>query len=98
MWISRYVTNLEGVTLMFAGAWCGQLGVGGWILMGLFWASFLGLVLWAVNRLFGPARTAEGLDSLGGDTDDLDLRLERGELDISEYQTLREELVSSVRH
>ncbi len=95
MWVSRYVTKLEGVTLMFVGAWCGQLGVGGWILMGLFWATFLGLVLWAVSRLFGPARIAKGF---GGDTDDLDLRLERGELDIAEYQRLRAELVSSVRH
>ena len=100
LWVSRYVTKLEGVSLMLVGAWCGQLGVGGWILMGLFWATFLGLVLWAVSRLFGPARMTEGLhaDGLGGDTDDLDLRLERGELDISEYQRLRAELVSSVRN
>ena len=85
--------------MMFAGAWCGQLGVGGWILMGLFWATFLGLVLWAVSRLFGPAQMAEGLDadSLGADTGDLDLRLERGELDISEYESLRAERVWSGR-
>lgn len=90
----------EGVILMFAGAWCGQLGVGGWILMGLFWATYLGLVLWAVSRLFRPARRAEGFDagSLCGDTGDLDLRLERGELDVSEYRRLREKFASSVRH
>ena len=86
---------------MFAGGWCGQSGVGGWILMGLFWATFLGLVLWAVNRLFGPTRRTEALDadteSLGADTGDLDLRFERGELDISEYQRLRQEVVSPVR-
>ncbi len=86
--------------LMFANAWCGQLGVGGWVLMGLFWATFLGLVLWAVSRLFGGDR---GAGDLGvdvhevDDVHDLDLRLARGELDMSEYQSLRKELSSSDR-
>jgi len=39
---------------MFLGPWCGQLGVGGWVLIGLFWATFVGLVLWAMSRLFAP--------------------------------------------
>jgi uncharacterized membrane protein len=83
---------------MFAGAWCGQLGVGGWVLMGLFWATFLGLVLWAVSRLFGSGRVAFSFD---GDkrevdeVDDLDLRLARGELDVTQYRTLRDEPTSS---
>jgi hypothetical protein len=46
---------------MILGAWCGQLGVGGWVLMGLFWATFVGLVLWALSRLFAPARQNEVL-------------------------------------
>jgi len=51
------IRNLEGVTSMFLGAWCGQMGVAGWILMGIFWVTFLGLVLWALSRLFaGPQR------------------------------------------
>lgn len=85
-----------------AGASCGQSGVGGWVLMGLFWVSFLGLVLWAVSMsLFAPARLADGLN--GGkrevdDAHDLDLRLARGPLQVSEYLTLREELISSKRH
>jgi uncharacterized membrane protein len=86
---------------MFAGLWCGQLGVGGWVLMGLFWVTFLGLVLWAVSRLFGRDRGGgtdvgdkRGVDDAG----DLDLRLARGELDVTEYRTLREELTSSRRH
>jgi uncharacterized membrane protein len=86
---------------MFAGAWCGQLGVGGWVLMGLFWATFLGLVLWAVSRLFGPGRVASGVDGDKREVDDvndLDLRLARGEQDISEYRALRAELTSSVLH
>jgi uncharacterized membrane protein len=86
---------------MFAGVWCGQLGVGGWALMGLFWATFLGLVLWAVSRLFGRdgrAGIGAGDQPVVDDADNLDLRLARGELDVAEYRTLREELTSSRRH
>lgn len=86
---------------MFAGAWCGQLGVGGWVLMGLFWATFLGLVLWAVSRLFGRDRGADcanGEEGAVDDADNLDLRLARGELDVTEYRTLRKGLTSSRRH
>ena len=86
---------------MFAGAWCGQLGVGGWVLMGLFWATFLGLVLWAVSRLFGSGRVAGGVDEdrhEAGNLDDLDLRLARGELEVTEYRTLHEELASIGLH
>jgi len=83
---------------MFAGAWCGQLGVGGWVLMSLFWATFLGLVLWAVSRLFRPGRVAGGVEREVDDVDDLDLRLARGELDVTKYRTLREELTSSRGH
>jgi uncharacterized membrane protein len=82
---------------MFASVWCGQLGVGGWVLMGLFWATFLGLVLWAVSRLFGRGREARGVDGDKRPVDDadiLDLRLARGELDGTDYRTLREELTS----
>jgi putative membrane protein len=86
---------------MFAGAWCGQLGVGGWVLMGLFWATFLGLVLWAVSRLFGSGRVAGGVEGDKrevDDVDDLDLRLARGELDVTQYRTLRDEPTSSRLH
>ena len=86
---------------MFAGAWCGQLGVGGWVLMGLFWATFLGLVLWAVSRLFGSGRVADGVDGDNhevADVNALDLRLARGELDVTQYRTLRDEPTSSRLH
>ena len=66
--------------------------MGGWVLMGLFWATFLGLVLWAVSRLFGRAGGRAGVDGAQrevSDADDLDLRLARGELDLSQYRTLR---------
>ena len=80
---------------MFPGAGCGQMSVGGWVLMGLFWATFLGLVLWALSRLFAPAQRDGGLHE---DAEDLDLRLARGQMDLSAYQTLREELAASGRH
>ena len=80
---------------MFPGAWCGHMGVGAWVLMGLFWATFLGLVLWALSRMFAPARVGGDLD---GDAEELDLRLARGEMDLLEYRTLREELTSSGPH
>ena len=86
---------------MFAGAWCGQLGVGGWVLMGLFWATFLGMVLWAVSRLFGSGRVAGSVDvdkREVDDVNDLDLRLARGELDVTQYRTLRDEPTSSPLH
>jgi uncharacterized membrane protein len=69
--------------------------------MGLFWATFLGLVLWAVSRLFGRDRGAgcvNGDEGVVDDADNLDLRLARGELDVTEYGTLREGLTSSRRH
>jgi putative membrane protein len=83
---------------MFVGAWCGQLGVGGWVLMGLFWATFVGLVLWAVSRLFGSGRVAGSVDGDKrevDDVDDTDLRLARGELDVTQYRALRDEPTSS---
>lgn len=79
---------------MFLGAWCGQMGVAGWILMGLFRVTFLGLVLWALSRLFAGLR----VDGVHEDVDDLDQQLARGQIDPSEYRTLREELTSSGRH
>lgn len=80
---------------MLLGAWCGQIGVAGWILMGLFWATFLGLVLWALSQLFAAPR---GDDRVHQDVDDLDKQLACGQIDPSEYRTLRDELTSSGRH
>ena len=81
---------------MFAGAWCGQLGVTGWVLMGLFWATFLGLVLWAVSRLFGSGRAGglEGDRCEADDVDELGPRLAGGELDVTEHRALRPEFAA----
>jgi len=76
---------------MIFGAWCGQLGVGGWILMGLFWATFVGLVLWALSRLFAPVRQD---DVVHESADDLDQRWAREQRDLCEYQAPREELTT----
>lgn len=89
---------------MIPGTWCGQLGVGGWVLMGLFWATFVGLVLWALSRLFAPVRKDEILHE---GADDLDQRWEHDQLDLSEHRTrgghltgsaLHEERTASTRH
>jgi putative membrane protein len=89
---------------MILGAWCGQLGVGGWVLMGLFWATFVGLMLWALSRLFAPVRKD---DVLHENADDLDQRWAREQMDLSDYQSprgdrltgsaLHEELTASTR-
>jgi hypothetical protein len=52
-----------------------------------------------VSRLFG--RVAGGVDEdrhEAGDLDDLDLRLARGELEVTEYRMLHEELASTGLH
>lgn len=73
---------------MFPGAWCGQMGLGGWVLIGIFWAAFLGLVLWASSQLFAPARGDGGMREAAAD---LDLRLARGQMGPSEIRARREE-------
>jgi hypothetical protein len=80
---------------MIGGAWCGQLGLVGWVLMGLFWASFLALVLWALSRMFAPVHRD---DILPEDADDQDQPWPRGQMDLCEHQTLHEELTASARH
>ena len=66
---------------MFLGAWCGQMSVGGWVLMGLLWVTFLGLVLWILSRLFVPPKSRGGLTA---DAEDLDRRSAAGPMDLSE--------------
>jgi|GEM_PF-808572 len=64
---------------MFPGAGCGPMSVGGWVVVGLFWVTFVGVVLWALSRLFPPSRGGGGPHE---DTDDLDLRLAREQMDL----------------
>lgn len=68
------------------GPWCAQMGASGWITMIAMWAALIGLVVWAVTRLFptgGPAADPRAL---------LDERLARGDIDADTYRSLRHEL------
>jgi hypothetical protein len=72
------MTKPEGVSSMFPGAGCGQISVGGWVMMGLLWAAFLALVLWALSRLFASAPRDRGLPEK---SDALGVRLAGGPVD-----------------
>ena len=67
------------------GLWCTQMGAGGWISMIVVWAVVVGLVLWAVGRLF-PAQVPRDPRAL------LDARLASGEITPEEYRSVRDEL------
>jgi len=79
---------------MFLGAGCGQMSASGWILMALFWATFLGLVLWALSRLFTPTRGRHDRHERAGD---LDRGPDREQMNISDDAAVREELTPSGR-
>jgi putative membrane protein len=76
--------------------WDNGMGAGGWVLMILAWIALLGLVVWAISRLF-PTRS--GGDSRGQTAETpeeiLDRRLARGEIDTDEYARLRDALISA---
>lgn len=72
------------------GPWCAQMGVGGWVGMGVFWLVVVALVVWGVSRLF-PTR--QGSSPQGSSAQDvLDARLASGDIDPATYRALREEL------
>jgi len=47
---------------MWSNAWCGAMGLGGWVTMALFWTVFLGLVIWAVTRIFPTSPPRPGAE------------------------------------
>ena len=65
--------------------WCRPMTAGGWVLMAALWAAVLGLVVWAVCRLFPAQRTPDPRASL-------DARLAAGDLDLDTYRWLREQV------
>ena len=65
--------------------WCVQTGLSGWIVMVAVWVLVVGLVVWAVDRLF-PARADD--DSFAV----LDARLAAGAIDLATYERIRSEL------
>ena len=71
---------------MFTNSWCGGMGIAGWLAMLVFWATFLGLAIWAVTRMFPTARTRNvSADSLA----ELDRSLTAGELDADTHRRVR---------
>jgi putative membrane protein len=80
---------------MFGYGWCGGMGVGGWLLMGLMWGGFLAVVVWAVMRLFPRHGGDRRQGDAGSPTDVLDRRLAAGEIDEDTYRQLRGELTTT---
>jgi putative membrane protein len=76
---------------MFAGGYCGGMGVAGWLVMIAFWGGFIALVLWAVTRLF-PASDRRGVA-----VELLDRRLATGQIDAETYRQVRDELADAGR-
>ena len=73
---------------MFTGSWCSGMSVGGWIFMIGFWVALLGVIVWAVSRLFPTTSRNDARDLL-------DRRLAAGEIDAQAYRDARSELAGS---
>lgn len=76
---------------MFGIGYCGGMSVVAWALMIGFWVAVIGLVIWAVSRLFPTRERPADLEK------ELDRRLASGELDVTSYRHLRDELVAGDR-
>lgn len=63
--------------------WCGQMDVVGWIAMVAGWGIVIGVVVWAVQRIFPAPQTPSDAKSL------LDARLASGDIDLPTYQSIR---------
>lgn len=75
--------------------WDNGMGAGGWVLMILAWVALIGLIVWAIARLFpalsgGTSRREER--DVETPQQILDRRLARGEIDTDEYVRLRDVL------
>lgn len=76
---------------MFGIGYCGGLGVAGWALMVGFWLAVIGLVVWALIRLFPSGARRLDIEA------ELDRRRATGQMDPATYQQLRDELISTGR-
>lgn len=76
---------------MMGGWYGGGMGVGVWMIMGLFWLVLLAAIIWAVVRLL-PARHGEVAPGRETPEDILDRRFARGEIDLETYQAQRSAL------
>ena len=70
---------------MFAGGYCGGMGLGGWLLMIGLWVALIAVVVWAVTRLFPTAPRRANAEEL------LDQRLATGEVDLQTYRAAGQE-------
>lgn len=71
--------------------WYGDMSVAGWLLMMLFWVALLGVIVWAVARLF-PARHGAPGELAERPEEILDRRLAQGEIDQETYEAMRARL------
>ena len=75
--------------------WDNGMGAGGWVLMILAWVVLIGLIVWAIARIF-PALSGGGArrEDANAETPQqiLDRRLARGEINTDEYARLRDAL------
>ena len=77
----------------------GGMGVGVWLVMGLFWVVLIGAIIWLVIRLLpGSSRAATAAPSqvlAESPLDILDMRLARGEIDLATHQLQRAALLEA---
>ena len=76
--------------------WDNGMGAGGWVLMILAWVALLGLIVWAISRLFPTRPGGESREQKTLETPEEILagRLARGEIDTDEYARLRDALIA----
>jgi putative membrane protein len=80
----------------------GNVGWGGWLAMALIMIAFWGLVVYAVVALFrgGAPSSRSGSTDPADPTDPrriLDERLARGDIQVEEYQSRKDALVTTTR-
>jgi putative membrane protein len=65
------------------------MGVGGWLLMSVFWVGLIALVVWGVINLFNRSDGRSSIPELSERPDEiLDRRLAAGEIDAATYDAL----------
>ncbi len=74
---------------MFSTGFCNGMGVGGWVLMIGFWTVLLGVIVWAVTRLFPSHEPTRDVRT------QLDRWLATGEIDPATYRAVRDELTAA---
>ena len=71
----------------------GGMGVGAWVLMGVFWVALVALIVWLVATLLPRARQPDDARALAERPEDiLDRRLASGEIDPATYDALSNQL------